>query len=116
MTKRKEELTVEPRSEIRGGNGVIPFTHLLSADEIGKAGRTYALMTIEPGCSIGEHDHQGEAEVYWVLDGDIHCTDDGAEEMLHAGDVMYTSSGHRHSIENLGDKTVNVLALIIKNV
>ena len=116
MIKRKDDLAVENRIELRGGNGTIPFTHLLSKEEIGKAGRMCAVMTIGPGCSIGDHDHQGEAEVYYVLDGEVCCTDDGKEEILHRGDVMITASGHSHSVENKGSDPVNILAIIINNV
>ena len=113
MVKRKSGYTTEKKENMRGGEGVIVIEHLLSADEMYDKGRLYAKMIIEPGCSVGQHIHEGEMESYYILSGDAEVTDNDEILRLSAGDSLLTRSGEGHSVKNVGDGILEVIALIL---
>ena len=54
------ELKVERKENMCGGEGHILIKHILGEKELnGKCG-LYAEVTIEPGCSLGYHEHHNE--------------------------------------------------------
>ena len=55
---------------------------------------------IEPGASIGEHDHRSHEEIYVILTGNGVMKVDGVDEPVQAGDVCLTRIGHSHSLTN----------------
>ena len=109
---QKDQRT-EVSSRLRGGEGDCTLLHFLTADLAAGAGRLFAVNTLEPGCSIGYHKHQGDFEVYYILEGTAHITDDGEEYDLSAGDVMLCQEGHSHGVANRGDTTLRFLAAIL---
>ncbi len=113
MVIKSEDQKLSVRSEMRGGKGDIGMRELLPAEMLMGKGRLFSIMTVEPGCSVGLHDHQGEAEIYFVLEGELAGTDNGQPVTLRAGDVMYTGDGSNHSVENLSSSTARVMALIL---
>ena len=46
-----------------------------------------ATITLEPGCSIGEHVHEKEEEVFYIIQGTATYDDNGTETVLHPGDA-----------------------------
>ena len=79
----------------------------------GKA-KMCARITLPPGSSIGEHPHQPEAEIYYVLDGEITVTDNDERIVLHPGDAMYTGGGNRHSATNESFRNAEMMAIILR--
>ena len=74
-----------------GGKGHVLIKHILGEKEMnGKCG-LYAEVTLEPGCSLGYHEHHG------------------------AGDVTFTPDGCGHALTNTGDTDLVFMALIIKD-
>ena len=70
-------------------------------------------MTIEPGCSLGYHEHHGESETYYILSGKGDYNDNGTVRPVKAGDITYTPNGCGHGLENTGDENLVFMALII---
>ena len=60
-----------------GGEGHVIIRDILSQDRLGEKCRMYAEVTLEPGCSLGVHEHRGECESYYILQGVGEYTDDG---------------------------------------
>lgn len=99
------------------GKGEITIKHLLGTAELG-ANDMYAQVTIPPGASIGYHEHHGNAETYYILQGEA-LYDDNKRGMLtmKVGDTSYCPDGEGHSIENaLPDTDLVFMALISKTV
>lgn len=113
MIRRNGEFPVEVRERARGGEGSLKLEHLLTADEFFHKGRMIAKITLEPGCSMGQHKHEGEMELYYILSGEATVTDETEAKTLYPGDVMYTGDGGSHSIANAGKETLTLLAVII---
>lgn len=97
-----------------GGQGTIHFDHILEASEMHGMNRVYAKVTVQKGCSVGYHVHHGDGEDYFVLKG-IATLDDNHEQIikLHPGEHFFTPSGRGHSLTNLEDEDLEVMALII---
>lgn len=109
------EKTREPKivKGLQNGKGEVIMEHLLGSDELKKAGRLYAKITLKKGCSIGYHEHHGESETYYILSGEGEYNDNGTKKILRAGDVSYTGGGEGHGIENVSDQDLVFMGLII---
>ena len=112
MIRRKDELNVVQMEGLKGGTGVTELRHILAAEELGKTGRLFAHMVVHPGDSIGYHKHEGEYEVYYILDGTATLTQDGEVYELHSGDVAICPPGSSHGVENCSDKDLHFMAAI----
>ena len=69
-------------------------------------------ITLLPGSSIGEHTHQENCEIVYVLSGTGKCIDDGAEIPIGAGSVNYCPQGHSHSIINTGTEPLVLFGVL----
>ena len=95
------------------GEGNVIIKRLLDEKQLnGKCG-LYAEVTIEPGCSLGYHEHHGESETYYILSGKGIYSDNGDLRMVEAGDVTFTPDGKGHALTNSGDEDLVFMALII---
>ena len=96
-----------------GGKGHVIIEHILSEKEMHTACGLYAKVTIEPGCTLGYHEHEGESETYYILSGKGDYDDNGTVREVTAGDVTFTTSGHGHALANTGEEDLVFMALII---
>ena len=115
MFHLKTEMTTEIKSNLRGGVGDLQFTHLFSGAELGGRADMLAVVTLQPGESVGEHPHNGNGEVYYILSGSATVTEDGTARILNPGDAEFCADGHTHSIVNHTDEPATFLALIMKD-
>lgn len=112
MIKRQGDSRQEARN-IGGGNGDIILHHRLEKEDTFGKSRLCAELTIQPGCSIGQHAHDGETEIFYLLEGELVSTnDDGTTEPFCKGDVMVTGGGETHGLRNESDKPAVMLAVI----
>ena len=113
MIRRYEECSTVIKEHMRDGDGQVLQRNLAEKEELLGKARLFGTLTLEPGCSIGGHQHNGENEYFYVLKGSPVYYDDDEEVQLHEGDVAICEDGHCHSIKNGTDETVVVLACII---
>ena len=107
------ELKTEKVENMCGGEGHVIIKHILGEKELnGKCG-LYAQVTIEPGCSLGYHEHHNESETYYILSGQGDYDDNGTVRPVKAGDVTFTPDNHGHGLKNTGDNDLVFMALII---
>ena len=69
MIRKNGTFETEERLNMRGGDGTIRIEHLWKPGELKTRTRLCARLLIEPGCSIGPHQHAAEEEVYIVIRG-----------------------------------------------
>ena len=112
MVRKMHEMETEVRHEMRGGKGDVKFFHAFKADEITAPCRVCATLILEPGCSIGTHQHNGEDEVYYVISGTGRLFDGKEYTDVTAGDAVLTGNGESHSIENIGNDTLKIFAVV----
>ena len=113
MIKLGVEQLVRVRENVRGGEGTLVFHDFLLAEESFGAGKLFSRTVIPAGASIGEHRHEGEFEVYYVLSGVVEAQDGGNWVTLHAGDTHLCASGESHALRNFGSVEAEVLMLIL---
>ena len=70
-------------------------------------------VTVDPGCSIGDHPHDHETEFYYIIKGEGVFNDNGKEIVVRPGDICATGYGEVHGLENRGTEPVELIALIV---
>ena len=114
MIKCNDEMEVQHAFLVAGGNGNISKRIILKPNEVNDKVKLFARITLPVGSSIGEHQHTADSEIYYIICGDVVVTDNGEAKTLHAGDVVYTGVGCRHSIENIGVSPAEFIAVILE--
>ncbi|MBQ4337370.1 MAG: cupin domain-containing protein [Lentisphaeria bacterium] len=113
MIRKNGEYRTELRPEMRGGTGTVKIEHLLDeAGELRGLNRLFARLTLEPGTSIGFHEHVGEAEVFVVVSGTGEIDDNGVKGSVAAGDTILTGFGAGHGVTCTGNEPLVMLAVI----
>ncbi len=112
MIRRKGNMNIEVRKNMRGGMGDITIINIANKEEL-KNARLLAYLNIPVGASIGEHEHKEETEYYIILNGNGQIEDNGLLEEVQTGDVVITGGGASHSIKNIGDIELNMIAIIL---
>lgn len=98
---------------IQNGKGLVHLKDLTDKEGLYGHGRMFAHVTIQPGCSIGDHPHVHETEFYYILKGEGVFNDNGTEVTVHAGDICATGFGEIHGMENRSDAPLELIALIV---
>lgn len=113
MIKKSSELNTETRSAMRDGPGTVGVTALATKEELLNHARMHSILTLNPGSGVGYHTHEGETEIFYIIDGEAEYNDNGTEVKLQAGDVAICAPGEGHSITNTTDKLTHVMATIV---
>ena len=107
--------TVIQKPNHLGGKGTIEIHAAMQGEEIFRGhGRMLAMVTLPPGSSIGYHQHVGETETYFIVEGHGTFTHNGVESPIGPGEVGLMEVGDFHGIENTGDTDLKMVALIWK--
>ncbi|NOY80566.1 MAG: cupin domain-containing protein [Kiritimatiellaeota bacterium] len=114
MIRRKGEYEVSLRENMRGGSGTVRIEHFWRKDELKGPTRLLARLTLEPGTSIGFHEHADEEEVFVVVHGRARVTDGDVVTEVEEGDTILTGDGAGHAVEALGDVPLELLAVIVQ--
>lgn len=113
MIKKSQEQQVRTRENVRGGEGTLTFHDFLLAEESFGAGKLFSRTVLPAGSSIGEHRHEGEFEIYYVLSGEVEVLDGGVWQTMHSGDTHVCANGESHAVKNSGNESAEVLMLIL---
>ncbi len=112
MIRRDNQYDSEVREKMRDGRGEVKIEHLWKKDELCNRARLLARLTLTPGSSIGFHEHIGECEVFYILQGQAKMLDNNRQETLTAGDTILTSDCG-HAVEAAGNENLIMLAVIL---
>ena len=113
MIRLHKDMLVDVRENMRGGAGKIQISHIFKKDELGGKCRLFAKITIQPGDSIGFHEHHDEEEVFYVISGNAAVDDAGTSKEVGPGDAILTGGGKGHAIENIGTTPLELVAVIL---
>ena len=113
MLIRNDEHITDIRPQMRGGKGEVRFVNLAAREQLPPKCRFMARGILEPGCSIGYHVHEGEAETYYILRGVAQVNDNGTMKTAYPGDTVVTLRGTGHALENAGSETLEFIATVI---
>ena len=113
MVRVKNEQTVEFKC-IRGGIGEAEMKKILLGEaELYGKGRMFNHMVLDPGNTIGEHQHSGDNEIFYFLSGTGEYNDNGTVVTVHPGDTAICNDGEVHSLKNTGSEPLEFIALIL---
>ena len=113
MVKRNGSYPADLLENMRGGEGSLKIEHLLTREELYEKGRLYALITVDPGSSIGFHVHEGEMESYYIISGEGEYLDHDETVVVQPGDITFTGSGQGHALKNTGGAPLKLIAQIL---
>ncbi|MBQ4649536.1 MAG: cupin domain-containing protein [Firmicutes bacterium] len=103
---RFEEVETKMLHEFRGGTGVAQMKMVVDDNNKIICGR------LEKGCSIGEHAHEVDSEIIYVISGEAKFTLDGETEICGPGQVHYCPQGSSHSTANNGEEDLVFFAVV----
>jgi mannose-6-phosphate isomerase-like protein (cupin superfamily) len=113
MIRRKGEFKLDLKEKMRGGEGTIKIEHLWDPKTDLKANnRLFAKLIVEPGGSIGFHQHENEEEVFVIISGQAEADDNGVKVILNPGDTILTGNGAGHAIKCVSLEPLEMLAVI----
>ena len=114
MIRGARDCKIEYREHMRGGDGVVVITNYINGpEELNGKGRLFAKITLNPGCSIGYHVHEGDAELFYIMKGTAEYNDNGQIRTVTAGDVTICPAGEGHGIANKTEDIVELTAVIV---
>lgn len=100
---------------VNGGEGGMTRDRLLTEEKLGGVCTYISQITLEPGCSLGVHQHVGECELYFITNGSATYTENDVDYQVAKGDALLCESGSTHGIKNTGDETLTFVAVIMKD-
>lgn len=106
--------TPQYAEQVEGGIGRMQRDRLLEEDQLGGICSYVAQIPLEPGCSIGIHQHVGDSEMYFITAGAATYTENDVEHRVEKGDVLYCPDGSFHGILNSGEDMLSFVAVIQK--
>jgi mannose-6-phosphate isomerase-like protein (cupin superfamily) len=117
MLFKSNDLVETVMEKPRGGNGAMQCKFVFQAANApeGSAFQMVSTMTLQPGCSMGYHQHPDNEELYVFLSGEGTFYDDGKTAVhVGPGDTTLTLKGQSHGVENTGTDPLVFLAAIVK--
>ena len=114
MIRKPEGFRIEYKEHMRDGDGTVQLTHFITGpEELNGKGRLFSKITLNPGCSIGYHVHETDAELFYIMKGTAEYNDAGVVYNVTAGDVTICPTGTGHGIANRTDEVVELIAVIV---
>ena len=113
MLRRRSEMPCDAVERCHDGEGALSCRKVLGG---GDSDVGIAFMhddVLEPGARIGEHRHDGNEEIYFVVEGCGTMLLDGESFPIGPGDVSLVQSGHTHGIVNSPDGEMRLLVLCV---
>jgi quercetin dioxygenase-like cupin family protein len=92
-----------------GGKGHSSSSHLFGSADFDTDLRFINYTELDPGASIGYHEHGENEEVYAVLEGRGRATVNGTAREVSAGDVVLNKPGWSHGLENTSSLPLRIL-------
>ena len=112
MIRRHDEMDVEVRENMRGGQGKVTIRHFFKKDEFKAKNRLCSELTLPPGAGIGMHQHENEDEVFIITKGSGILDDGKTQTKVSKGDAILTGNGASHAISNTGKEPMEIIAII----
>ena len=113
MITHKEDVPVRVIEGLHGGKGRMIARDFLDLEKSNGAGRLFSVSTLEEGSNIPWHVHDGDSEMFYILEGLAKVTDgDGTDHVLEPGEVAFCRDGEGHAIEAF-EGPVTYIAVIL---
>ena len=91
------------------GQGSVKNVRLFEAEDFDTRLRFIYYLEMEPGTSIGYHQHGDNEEAYIVMEGKGLMTVNEEARAVKTGDVILNKPGWSHGLENTSDQVLKLL-------
>lgn len=108
--KAKREL----QKKCHNGVGSIVFREIFGNGDFKSKLEFFHETSIKPNSTIGYHKHEGDEEIYYIVQGRGMMTVDGVEKIVVSGDAVITYSGSSHGLKNLSSKDLKIIVFEAK--
>ena len=112
---RKSKLIEVNSTAAAGGQGTLSGQLAFKREDAkkGEAIKEIGWMTLQPGDSIGFHQHQHNEDAYIIVSGvGIFTDSDGQTYEVKAGDVTIARKGQSHGLANTGTQPLVFIDVI----
>lgn len=113
MIRYAKDMQIIDKVQMCGGKGTTKMSPLFASNEFKGRARLICTITLAPGCSVGEHKHEDEEEIIYIVNGKATYYDNREVYELHPGDVALTLGGMSHGIANNTDEMLVYTATIL---
>ncbi len=96
--------------------GSIISDAIMDPATLGKGVKMFAQVTLKPGCAVPIHQHVGNNETYYLIQGSGEYTDEDKKVTVKAGDVTFCADGGTHGLLNTGKEDLVFVALIANTI
>jgi len=102
------------RDTFKNGQGGGWSRFLIPPDSVIKGShfRMVAENTLDHGAEIGYHAHEGDDELFVILEGEGLYRENEAEVRVGTGDMLFLTRGNAHGLKNTGEGSLRLLAVI----
>ena len=114
MLRRQSEMNETVLDKCHEGEGKLLCRTVLEPADSGLGIQFMHDDVLEPGTTIGEHRHEDEEEVYFVVEGRGTMILDGEVEPIGPGDVSLVRRGHSHGIMNSEAGRMRLLVFCVR--
>ncbi len=109
-----KEFCIEKIQNAFGGKGTTVLNNWLSEEELPPHLNLVSTAVVSIGGSVGNHEHHGEAEIYYIKSGQGEYNDNGNMIQVTQDTVLLCRDGECHGIINTGDSELEIIAIIVK--
>ena len=115
MLRKRSEMSQKTFAACHGGEGDV-LAHLVLSKTDSRQGVQWMHDDIlPPGVSIGEHRHDNNEEIYFVVEGHGTMILDGANFPIGPGDVSVVHPGHTHGLLNSDKEPMRLIVICVNN-
>lgn len=111
---RSTKANREIQEKCHGGSGSIVFREIFANKDFKSQLEFLHETYIKPRSTIGYHKHEGNEEIYYIVDGEGLMVVDDEEKIVGPGDAVITQSGSSHSLKNMGSKDLKIIVFEAK--
>lgn len=104
--------TTVRKENVRGGRGGGLFTYAVDGAVSGSHFKMIARIRLEPGSSIGEHPHDADEELYYIMKGKGVYYENGVPHPVREGDFLVLYRGGTHGLKASDDGELVFLAVV----
>jgi glyoxylate utilization-related uncharacterized protein len=114
LLKRRRDMPNHPLPACHGGNGSVDWVGVLDEKDLSNRRLRFVHDDIlQPGVSVGLHEHIDDEEYYFIVSGRGTMTLNGDSVEVAAGDIAAVFPGGSHAVENTGSEPMRILVFSV---
>lgn len=109
MTMRLNRELLQPQNAMHGGTGAVQYRRALGPTVFRSPWSYVDHLLVPPGASVGNHQHRGVAEFYYVMNGQGTLTVGTQTAPIRPGDAIPIHLNEVHGVSNGGSEPLELM-------